>query len=79
MQTAIAQLDEFADEHELWLEVYACGKTLGKDGFEYRRLERIDLTSKATRQTVATQLITTTVERAAAELLQTLTADADPA
>ena len=79
MQTALAQLDEFADEHELWLELYACGKTMGKKGSEYRRLERIDLTSKTNRKTVASQLITTTVERAAAELLHILTTEADAA
>lgn len=76
MQTAFHQLDEFCDEHELWLELYTGTKPQGENGHEWRRLERIDLTSKATRKTIATQLIVTTPERAAAELLATLGAEA---
>lgn len=76
VQSAFHQLDEFCDEHALWLELHTGGTAQGEKGHEWRRLERIDLTSKATRKTVATQLIITTPERAAAELLATLGAEA---
>lgn len=70
--TMYQQLATFCEQQELWLELHTLGKPLGKAGEEHQRFERLDITSKATGMTVASQLIITTPERAAAELIATL-------